>query len=362
MTRIAILTPSLTTGDAVSNDVFGMSDVLTRAGYETRIFAEGWSSEVSRVTSVSKIDNYLKSPKDLLIYHYSRGWNLGLKLLHDRKCRTAIKYHNVTPPEFFVKFNEEYARMCHEGRLQLPAIAAAGCDVYMSASSYNEQELLERGVSETSSFVVPPFHHTDRLNSIEPNQQILNKYDDDKTNILMVGRIAPNKNHAGLIETFAAYHRDYNPASRLFIVGKSESRLGAYNRWLRRIAAHLDVQDAVVFTGEISDTELKSYYSLADAFLITSEHEGFCVPLIESMSLRVPIVAYASSAIPGTVGAAGLIWPERNPYLLAESVHSIVTRECVRNLLRNIGAQRYQSHFTNELIGQKFLGAIQPLL
>lgn len=362
MTRIAILTPSVTTGDAVSNDVFGMSDVLTRWGYQTRVFAEGWSADVPRVSSVSKIGNYLKSPRDLLIYHYSRGWELGVKLLGELKCRMAIKYHNVTPPEFFEKFNSDFARMCHEGRMQLPAIAGAGCDVYMSASAYNENDLLDNGVSQDRSFVVAPFHHTDRLNSINHDQQIMNRYQDNGTNVLMVGRVAPNKNHAALIETFAAYHRDYNQASRLFIVGKSESRLDAYNRWLRKIAAHLNVADDVIFTGEVSDRALKSYYMLADAFLMTSEHEGFCVPLIESMSLRVPIVAYATSAIPGTVAGAGLVWSERNPYLLAESVHSIVSRAGVRNFLQNVGAERYQTNFTNELIGRKFLAAIQPLL
>ena len=362
MTRIAILTPSVTSGDAVSNDVFGMYDVLRGLGYETRIYAEGWSLDVPGIWPASKLGSYLKNSKDLLIYHYSRGWDFGVKLLRELKCRTAIKYHNVTPPEFFIKFNRDYARMCQEGRMQLPLIAGAGCDLYMSASAYNEHELIEGGVPRTRSFVVPPFHHTDRLKSINPDQQILDRYQDGKTCILMVGRIAPNKNHAALIETFAAYHHDYNQDSRMFIVGKSESRLNTYNRWLRKIAAYLKVKDAVIFTGEVSDQALKSYYTLADAFLMTSEHEGFCVPLIESMSLRVPIVAYASSAIPDTVGGAGLVWAERNPYLLAESVNSIVAHNSVGEFLQNTGVERYQQNFTNELIGAKFVSALQPLL
>ncbi len=362
MTRIAILTPSITTGDAVSNDVYGMYETLKQLGHETRIYAEGWSADVTGIRRASKLPGYLTGSDDLLIYHYSRGWDFGLNLLRNVKCRTAIKYHNVTPPEFFLRFNGEFARMCLEGRLQLPLIAGAGCDVYMSASAYNEQDLIAGGVSKTQSFVVPPFHHTNRLKTIEPDQQLLNRYQDGKTSILMVGRIAPNKNHGALIETFAAYHHDYNPNSRLFIVGKSETRLHTYNKWLRKIAAHLNVKDAVIFTGEVSDHALKSYYTLADAFLITSEHEGFCVPLIESMSLRVPIVAYASSAIPDTVNGAGLVWAERNPYLLAESVNSIVSDGGVANFLKNAGEQRYQQNFTNELIGAKFLAAVQPLL
>src|SRR4051812_29837914 len=120
MTRIAVLTPSLTTGDAVSNDVFGMSEVLRKRGLDTRIYAEGWSSiDEHKIWPAHKIGNFLKNSSDLLIYHYSRGWDFGLTLLGELKCQRAIKYHNVTPPEFFTKFNEDLARMCAEGRHQL---------------------------------------------------------------------------------------------------------------------------------------------------------------------------------------------------------------------------------------------------
>jgi glycosyltransferase involved in cell wall biosynthesis len=362
MTRVAILTPSITTGDAVSNDVLGMYNVLSELGHETRIFAEGWSFDKPKVWPAPKIDSFLKRPSDLLIYHYSRGWDFGLDLLRQRKWRTAIKYHNVTPPEFFIEFSEDVAKMCLEGRNQLPMIAGVGCDVYMSASSYNESELLEWGTPRTRSFVVPPFHHTSRLKLISADREVLNAYRDGKTNILMVGRVAPNKNHSGLIEAFAAYHHDYNPNSRLLIVGKTEQRLNVYNKFLKYTATQLNVADAVVFTGEVTDEQLKSYYSLADIFMITSDHEGFCVPLVEAMSMKIPIVAYRSSAIPDTVGRAGLVWTERDPYLLAQSVDSIVRDRSVGQALGDLGWERYQQLFTNERIQTRFISAIADLL
>jgi glycosyltransferase involved in cell wall biosynthesis len=362
MTRIAILTPSITTGDAVSNDVFGMYDILRQLGHETRIYAEGWTFDKPKVWPAPKIGNFLKSSSDLLIYHYSRGWDFALDLLRDLKCRTAVKYHNVTPPELVVRFSKDYARMCLEGRNQLTLIANAGCDLYMSASAYNERELLEGGVPESKSFVVPPFHHIDRLNSIEPDRKILYAYMDGKTNILMVGRISPNKGHPALIEAFAAYHHDYNQNSRLLIVGKGETRLNTYSKLLHEMVRRLKLEDSVVFTGEVSDNELKAYYTVAHVFMITSEHEGFCVPLVEAMSMKVPIVAYGSSAIPGTVDGVGLVWNEKNPYLLAESVNKIVTGNGVGATLGRMGLRRYEQHFTNERIRTKFLNAIGKLL
>src|SRR5438067_1203936 len=356
MFRIAILTPSLTTGDAVGNDVFGMYDVLSARGYDTRIYADGWESVGEhRIWHAEEIADFLKSPSDLLIYHYSRGWDFGLSLLRELECRTAIKYHNVTPPEFFMRFSDKLARMCMEGREQLKQIAAAGCDIYMSASRYNERELLQEGVEERRSYVVPPFHHIDRLGAVEADRKILEAYEDGKANILMVGRLSPHKGHPSLIEAFAAYHLDYNPESRLFIVGKEDPQLAVYGKGLREIARHLKVEDSVVFAGGVSDGELKAYYSLADVFMITSEHEGFCVPLVEAMSMKVPIVAYGSSAIPSTVDGVGLVWTERDPYLLAESVNAIVKNRETACALGRMGLRRYEENFTNRKIETEFL-------
>lgn len=362
MTRIAILTPSITMGDAVSNDVLGMYDVLCGLNHEVRIYAEGWTFNSPRVRPAPRVTGFLKSASDLLIYHYSRGWDLGLRLLKELKCARAVKYHNVTPPEFFTRYSQDFARMCMEGRSQLPAVAGAGCDLYMSASEYNARELLNEGAPASRSHVVPPFHHVDRLNSIEADARILEAYGDGRTNILTVGRIAPNKGHLALMEAFAAYHHDYNREGRLFIVGKAETRLDGYNKLLVEAARRLRVSDAVVFAGEVTDHALKAFYSVADIFMMTSEHEGFCVPLVEAMAMKVPIVAYGAAAVPLTVGGAGLVWDEKDPYLFAESVNRVVSAEGVAAALRRLGLRRYEEHFTNARIRTKFLDAVGQFL
>lgn len=362
MARIAVLTPSITTGDAVSNDVVGMYEALKSCGHDTRIYAEGWTLDEPKIQTADKIGGFLRGSGDLLIYHFSRGWDLGLELLRELKCRIAIKYHNITPPEFLERFSPDFARMCMEGRDELKLIANAECDLYISDSAYNADELLREGAPHEKSYVVPPFHHADRLHAVAPDRKTANAYKDGKTNILMVGRVAPNKGHVGLIEAFAAYYHDYNSNSRLFIVGKEETRLAAYNNVLREISRYLKVRDAVVFTGEASDSELRAYYSLADVFMITSDHEGFCVPLVEAMAMKVPIVAYGSTAIPGTVDGAGLVWSENNSYLLAESINSIVTGKGVAESLGRMGLRRYEERFTNEKISANFLNVVGRLL
>lgn len=349
-------------GDAVSNDVMGMRDALSRRGHDVRIFAEGWTTTTPKVWPANTIDSFLSKPADILIYHYSRGWAPGLGLLRSQKGRTVIKYHNVTPPEFFAKYSADFARMCQDGRDELGPIARGDCNLYLSDSAFNMRELVAAGAAQSKSFVVPPFHHIDRLDSIERDEKVSQAYEDGLTNICMVGRVAPNKGHPALIAAFAAYHHDYNPDSRLLIVGKEETRLNNYSRLLREMVRRLGLQGHVVFTGGVSDQALKSYYLASSAFMITSEHEGFCVPLVEAMALRLPIVAYAISAIPDTVDDAGLVWEEHNPYLLAESLHSIVSNKSISQALSEKGWRRYQENFTNQRIEASFLSALGKLI
>lgn len=348
--RIAILTPSLTTADAVSNDVLGERDVLKRNGHDVKVFSD-----------LAPVRKFLKDPTDILIYHHSRGWHPGVQLVRELSCRRVIRYHNVTPAEFFAGFSRTDQDLCERGRRELTDLVAAQCDLYLSASSFSMQELIAIGVDPLKAFVVPPFHQTERMTTITADQETLKKYSGETTNILTVGRVVPNKNVHHLIEVFAHYHFDYNNNSRLIIVGKGGEGFSPYSKLLHSVVQKLNLPNAVVFTGGVSDEELKAYYLVADAFVTVSEHEGFCVPLVEAMSMKLPITAYASSAIPETVGDAGIVWTERNPLLIAGSIDLFMRDNAVREALGQRGRRRYESMFTNEKAAHIFLQALSKL-
>ncbi len=291
MTRIAILTRTITTANAVSNDVVGMYEVLTTRGHEVRVYADEWTHPELKVRHAMRIHDFLQDPADVLIYHYSIGWGLALDLLNELKCRTVIKYHNVTPAQFFDGIDDYHVQMCLEGRQQMKIIARSGCDLYLADSAFNMQELVGEGASPDKCSVVPPFHHIDRLLSINPAIDILDKYTDGKVNILMVGRVSPNKGHIALLEAFATYYYHYNSNSRLILVGIEREVFKAYSQLIREMASLLGVERAVIFAGEVPDEELKAFYLISNAFMIASEHEGFCVPLVDPMALKLPIIA-----------------------------------------------------------------------
>ncbi len=352
MNRVAVLTSHLAPGDAVSNDVIGMCDALQRRGYESRIYAGSWDITEPVVYPVEEITQFLQDPQDLLIYHHSIAWVPGQELLRDLRTRKAIKYHNVTPPGFFVGISPWHEEKCREGRAELGDVARAGCEIYLADSDYNRQDLIEAGAPEERCFVVPPFHHVDLLEALDADLDVLDEYRDGKTNILMVSRIAPHKGHEALIEAFGAYHLDYNRESRLIIVGKEEPPFKIYSTRLRELTSFMLLDGSVVFTGGTTGEELRAYYLLANVFAIASEHEGFCVPIVEAMAMKVPVVAYGSSAVPATVGDAGILLKERRPYLMAEAIDRVTRDEELAVAFAIKGRQRYEQHFTNQKIEQ----------
>lgn len=360
--RIAIVTPLFTTADAVSNDVLGMYNALKSRNHDVQVFANEWSIDGIGIRPAFEATEFAKSSDDVLLYHYSMGWHVGLEMMRDASCRRVVKYHNITPPEYFEGISKDYEHVCRVGREQHEEFAAMQCDLYLSDSQYNMWELLMAGADQTRSFVVPPFHHIERLAEVDPDPHVLEAGRGDVVNVLMVGRVAPNKRQDTLIEAFADYHHNFNSASRLYIVGKEHDVLEPYSAKLRELADKLKVRDAITFTDRVTDEQLKAYYLIAKAFVMTSEHEGFCVPLVEAMALKVPVIALASSAVTGTVGKAALLWKERNPHLIAQSIDRLANDEPTAVALGMMGWRRYRQLFTNEKIESVFLNSLSVVM
>jgi glycosyltransferase involved in cell wall biosynthesis len=212
----------------------------------------------------------------------------------------VLVYHNITPPRYFVGVHKLLVRLCYHGRRELGAYVHR-CDLALGDSEFNRQELEELGFPATGVLpVVPGFAHLDG----PPNDLVARLFDDEWTNVLFVGRVIPNKRIENVIRSFAAYKSRCNHRSRLLIVG-SYGGFERYLTMLQQLAARLGVGD-VHFTGHVSNEELTAYYDVADVFLCASEHEGFCVPLVEAMAADLPILAYSCTAIPDTLGGAGV--------------------------------------------------------
>ncbi|HEY7152961.1 MAG TPA: glycosyltransferase, partial [Gemmataceae bacterium] len=336
---------------------------LAARGHEVELFSTTWGKPEPRNDDGLHVRDYLAGDTSaVLILHHAIGWPHATPLIAEVGCRRVVKYHNVTPAHFYDNLDRDYADLCRQGRTQLREIIASNCDLYLADSPFNRDELAALGAPPDRCAIVPPFNAVAHLQETQTDPEVLRDYGDGRANLLFVGRRAPNKGHRFLLDAFAVYHQRYNPNSRLVLVGKGEPKQVAYTNSLREQIWRLGLQGYVVFIDGATDAELKAYYQLAAAFVVASEHEGFCVPLVEAMALRIPIVAYGTTAVPHTLGDAGLVWNEPDLFLLAQSINTVVRDDGVHRRLTERGWRRYHNLFANDRIEHAFLHALRPLL
>lgn len=327
---------------------------LREAGYESEIWAIDTLPEVK-----GEARSLLEVPAGRIeatwwIYHHSIG-TPAADFLAARAEPLVLDYHNITPAELVDRWAPWVRDEVDLGRKQVAELAGR-CFFAMADSSFNESELEEVGYKTTK--VVPPLFDLaafDRASDREVHGELQREKAQGGSDWLFVGRVAPHKAQHELIKALAVYRSLYDPQARLHLVG---TPMGSdYNRALERFANRLGVGSAVRLTGMLSDEALSAYYRCADVFVCASEHEGFCVPVVEAMHLGVPVVAHAAAAVPETVGDAALLLDDPSPLASAVAVDRVVTGTRLRDLLVDEGRKRAQ-YFTLVRGKQRMVAAI----
>ena len=312
--RIDQLVPAYHRGDAIGDE----------AAHLRRFFLSlGAVSDIYRLSCDRELEPESKdfgafpapAPTDITILHFALPSPLT-PAFRGLASKKVIIYHNVTAPEFFEPYSAEMSRICRLGREELRSLAPV-TDIALADSPFNARELVEFGFREAKVFPL----YVDFAKYEKPaNAFVQGLLRDDRTNILFVGRVAPNKKIEDLIKVTFYYKKYISPLVRLIVVGKTSS-LPAYYRSLVRMASEFHLQaEEVRFLGHVPDDELFAAYRAADVFLSLSEHEGFCLPLVESLVFDVPVVAYDSTAVPDTLGGAGILVREKPVDRMAELV------------------------------------------
>ena len=331
--RIDQALPTFSYGDAIGNHVLALRSLLRRGGAASEIFALACHPLVRAEARDWREHARVDAPENVCILHFSIGTPMARDFARLRARRVLI-YHNVTPPQFARGVNPRMERECRMGREQLAQLSGS-TELAIGVSEYNRRELEELGFRETAVLpVIVDFRDHDRQ---EPAAELVRRWRDGRTNVLHVGRFAPNKRLEDVVRAFHVYRR-INPRSRLLLVG-TDAGLENYSAAVRALAERLGTPD-VHFVGHVGFRELCTCYRLADVYLTLSEHEGFCVPLLEAMHFGVPVVAFAAAAVPETLGGAGLLVHEKRFEEIAELMHLAVSDRELRERLAAAGRER----------------------
>jgi glycosyltransferase involved in cell wall biosynthesis len=319
-------------GDAMSNHVFALRKRIRHWGHDSFAYAVEAKPGVADVRSYRRLFRDVR-PDDLLVIHFSMGHEV-IDQLVKIPARRVLVYHNITPPEFFSGINPHAAGLARLGLRQLGRIAPA-FETAIGVSEFNRQALQAAGYASTKC--VPILIDWSRLD-VPPDDAVTGRWRGLRM-LLFVGRVSPNKRQDDLIRMLAYYRRCIDPEAYLVLVGAYRDQ-PQYRGQLVTLADRLGLGSAVAFTGSVSDAELVAYYRAAACFVSLSEHEGFGVPLLEAMHLRLPVVAYDAAAVGETVDGAAVLLRERDLAEAAEACALVSEPNGVRERLVAAGARR----------------------
>lgn len=314
--------------DAVTGQALAWRRLLGAAGYGGADHAAAIDPRLRE--GFSPLDDLDPPPEDLLVIRYS-AWSPALTSLLDLPNPVLLVYHNITPAEYLWNHSPGLAVQCAVGRIQLPAFARRA-RVAVADSDFNATELRAAGAADAR--VVPILFDSRRLAGRGRPPE------GDGPLVLVVGRLVPNKRHDRVLDAFAAYQGACAPDARLVLAG--EPLDPAYRRLIDGLVTASGARN-VTITGGIAQADLNAAYAEADVLLTLSEHEGFCIPLLEAFHFGVPVVAAPNGAMPGIAGDAAL-WTDGDAAVTAELLDLAVRDAELRTELTRRGRKRLERY------------------
>ena len=360
--RIDQLVAGFTKHDAITNHAIEVRRVLRTAGYESDIYADHIDPRSASSGPLPFADCLQASSRDrLFMYHASTSSRIAAWLAGAAAAGETISldYHNITPAAYFARWEPVAASNLRKGRMELASLSGLAA-FGLADSSYNETELRELGLRSTA--VCPVLidlerYHRAPVRRTAPRLRRLDR--DGGRRWLFVGRIAPNKCQHDVLAAFAIYRRVFDPRARLTLLGTAESP--TYLRAITRLIADLDLGASVEMRPSASFAQLLDSYHAADLFVCLSEHEGFCVPVVEAMELGVPVIAFRAAAVTETVGGGGLLLASKDPLVVACAADDVLTNETKRSALVEAGRAR-AADFSLDLTSKRLLDALDGWL
>src|SRR3954471_18299527 len=316
--------PAAHKGDAIGDSARRVRRMLRTAGHTSDLYAVTMDDALRG--DVRPFSDPDASRGDVTIFHFALPSPMTQAFAR-LGGRRVLQYHNITPAAFFAPYDAGLFRLAALGRQELRSLVDH-VDLALGDSEFNRQELEELGFAPTG--VMPIAVNAERITAAPRRPALEQILGDGLINILFVGRIVPNKridDHIRLAEMYKRYVDSYY---RFIFVGRYDALPRYYAQVRGLIAEFQMLPDRFWFTGPVPDEDLAAYYRWADIYVSLSEHEGFCVPLVEAMAADVPVLAYSAGAVPETLGGSGVLFEPKDLEFAAEMMGTLVYDRPVR--------------------------------
>ena len=353
--RIHQWVPAAHKADAIGDSARKVRAMLREMGHESELFALTIDDDLRG--DVLPFADAAASGGDVTIFHFALPSPMT-EAFARLKGAKVLQYHNITPAAFFAPYDTGLFRLAALGRQELATLAGR-VDLALGDSDFNRQELESLGFNRTG--VMPIAVNTQRITAAPPRPALERILRDGLINILFVGRIVPNKKIEDHIRLAEMYKRYIDSYYRFIFVGRYDGLPRYYAQIRALIEQYEMLPDRFWFTGPVPDDDLAAFYRWSDAYVSLSEHEGFCVPLVEAMAADVPVVAYAAGAVPETLGGAGLLFAPKDLEVAAELLGTVVYDHAVRAGVLE-GQRRRLQDFAPARIEQRLRETLETVL
>lgn len=341
-----------TPGYSVSNYALALQDALHSWGFDSILYASEVDPSLGK--RVQPLRKYKPQKRDILLLHYAMVNEQTSWAKQFDNIPFILCYHNITPSEFFKGIGGRYAIDTAQNISELAAFKDR-TKLAIAFSQFSAETLKEVGYTNIQ---ISPILMPTTLQEIEPDTAVSSAIQ-SHPNLLFVGRISPNKKCEDIVKILYLY-RQIEPAAKLYLVGPRR-HTRPYADWLQDFVHQYNMQDSVIFTGRVTDAELAAYYRSADFFVMMSEHEGFGIPLIEAMRFDLPVIAYASTAVPETMGDAGILIQQKKYDVIAQLLHQINIQPQLRHSIIQKQREHIQ-HFAPEKVMAQFRTHLEAIL
>lgn len=364
--RMSIIVPELRARDAIGSVAVEMSRAAVINGWDCTIYSYVLNRrhipslpDRVRLKKVS-LGELLSDPffvnTDVVVYHYAVYCPLMESLKTVKKPR-FIYFPGITPPDFALT---SWAKALLERSL-FGLLLMGYADLICVNSNYIREEMLAflGGQFPKPIKVLPLFVDVNKYSPGPRDKSISRQLGASKI-LLFVGRVTNNKRIDVLIQALPIINKQY-AGVKLMVVGDwaSSEEYRKTRQFLEEVARENQVRENVIFTGSVAD--VLPYYRTADLFVTASEHEGFCMPIVEAMACGVPVIAASAAAIPETLGEGGLSFSPGNYTELAQKVIWLLTSEEEYRFWREKGLQRARE-FSLEQFYARFMSMIDEVI
>ena len=312
-------------GDAISNEALVLQRVFKSWDFASDVYADRAHTHPDlreKASPPEKLSAEVEA-SDIVVLHLSMGSAVN-ELFRNLKCHKVIIYHNITPAHFFDGIENKTARLLREGRAEIEALAGVA-DVNLAVSQFNADELSQMGYTNVQ--VLPLLLDLNALRT-SPGPALLDHLSDGLVNVLFVGRCAPNKCIEDALSAFHYFQKYVEPNSRFIHIGSYQG-MALYHALLLSQIRDLGLHNVEVL-GSVKQEDLNAAYKAADLFLCMSEHEGFCIPVLEAMVHDTPVLAYNAGAIAETLAGSGVLFHEKNPGAIAEMMGRVTQDQALK--------------------------------